>query len=121
MKKVGIYCKIIVIISAILVLFILIKRNDVRNEEFEIFQIYTIKGGDYRRTQINVIVFITEYDIDEMCEKAKNEHERINEKSDELLIRLYDSRKGLKKHKCVGEREYNNNKKTMIINFFQRK
>lgn len=112
MQKNGIYYKIILLITAILILFIFIRKNGVNQEEFEIFQIYTIKGGNYRRTKINVIVYVSEYDIDEMCKKVKNEYERINEKSDELLIRLYNSRKEFKKHKCAGEREYKNNKKS---------
>ncbi len=112
MQKVSTYCKIIVLISTILISFILIRKGEINQDEFEIFQIYTLKGGDYTRTQINVIVYVSEYDIDEMCKKAKNDYERLNEKPDELLIRLYNSRKELKKHKCAGEREYNDNKKS---------
>ena len=95
-----------------MLLFVLIKKDEVNKEKFEIFQIYTLKGGNYTRTKINVIVYASEYDIDEMCKKVKNEYERINEKSDELSIRLYNSRKELKNHKCAGEREYKNNKKS---------
>lgn len=115
MRKNVMYFKNILLIIAILTVFILIRMNEINQEEFEIFQIYTMKGGDYRRTQINVIVYVSEYDIDEMCKKVKNEYERTNEKSDELLIKLYNSRKELKKHKCAGEREYKNNKKSQWL------
>lgn len=87
-------------------------RREIRKkqEEFEIFQIYTVQGGDYRDTRINVIVNVADYNTSEMCDKVKEEHERINEKSDKLLIRLYNSRKDFKEHKCAGEKEYKNNK-----------
>ena len=71
MQKVSTYCKIIVLISTILISFILIRKGEINQDEFEIFQIYTLKGGDYTRTQINVIVYVSEYDIDEMCKKQR--------------------------------------------------
>ena len=93
---------------------------DIINRNFDLLHSHAPLATSYYFRLVNrkkriptVLTYHTkyEYDIDEMCKKAKNDYERLNEKPDELLIRLYNSRKELKKHKCAGEREYNDNKK----------
>lgn len=111
MKKTGIICNFILCISIILALLIFAGAEETK-EEFEIFQIYTVQGGDYRKTSMNVIVNVEDYNISEMCDKVKAEHERLNEASDELLIRLFNGRKAFKEHKCAGEKEYKGNTKS---------
>ena len=91
MKKTGIICNFILCISIILALLIFAGAEKTK-EEFEIFQIYTVQGGDYRKTSMNVIVNV--------------------EESDELLIRLFNGRKAFKEHKCAGEKEYKGNTKS---------
>ena len=110
MKKAGILCSVVLLLSVILILLISVRTKE-KKKEFEIFQIYTVQGGDYRKTSINAIVNIGDYNISEMCDKVKEEHERLNETSDKLLIRLFNSKKAWKEHICAGEKEYKDNKK----------
>lgn len=105
MKKMGTVRSLLFLISVILCISLFVIKLKPK-EDFEIFQIYTVEDRDYRRTKINVIVNIPEYEIEELCDKIKEKFETINEEQDELLIRLYNSRADFKEHKCAGQREY---------------
>lgn len=109
MKRWGMIGSLVALIVSMLVLSILAKRRE-EKDEFEMSRAYTIQGDGYKHTKIDVIVNIEGYDIDEMCDTIKEEHDRMNGEADKLQIRLYDSRADLRAHICAGERVYIKNK-----------
>lgn len=104
-KRAGVIGGLAISIACMLVLSISVKRREER-DAFEISRTYTIQGDGYKHTKMDVIVNIEGYDINEMFDTIKEEHDRMNGEADKLLIRLYDSRGDLKAHICAGERVY---------------
>lgn len=101
-KKLRIVVNLVVLTLILVSLSIFVRKKE-NEDEFEIFQSFIVEGGDGRRTRLNVIVNVSEYDINEMCDEIKERHDKLNGEADELLIRLYNGREDFKEHKCAGE------------------
>lgn len=74
--------------------------------EFEFCRTMAFQNGDFRDVYTSVVVNITGYDLEEMFNKIKDEHDLMNEPADQLTIRLYDSKDALKAGDCIGEKVF---------------
>lgn len=63
-------------------------------------------GDDSKDVYTSVVANVTDFDIDEMFEKIKEEYDLMNGHTKNLTIRLYDSRESLKNGDCLGEKIY---------------
>lgn len=63
-------------------------------------------GDDSKNVYTSVVVNVTDFDIDEMFEKIKEEYDLMNGHAKKLTIRLYNSREALKNGDCLGEKIY---------------
>lgn len=74
--------------------------------EFEILHSFKFSSSNRVDTDLDVIVNVEDYDIDEMMIKVKKEQERINGKSDTLTIELYNSIEDWENCKCAGKAKF---------------
>lgn len=74
--------------------------------EFEIFHSFKFSSSNRIDTDLDVIVNVKDYDIDEMMIKVKKEQERISGKSDTLTIELYNSVEDWENCKCAGKAKF---------------
>lgn len=80
------------------------RQNEPR--EFEIFHSFKFGSSNRVDTDLDVIMNVEDYDVDEMMIKVKKEQERINGKSDTLTIELYNSVEDWENCKCVGKAKF---------------
>lgn len=80
-------------------------ETEVREFEFCRSMIFQ-HGDDSKDVYTSVVVNVKGFDIDEMFEKVKEEHDLMNGHAENLTIRLYDSREALKNGDCLGEKVY---------------
>lgn len=74
--------------------------------DIEFCRTMVFENGDTRDVYASVIVNISDYDLEEMFDKARDEHDLMNGKPDQLTIRLYDSRDDLMAGNCKGEKVF---------------
>ncbi len=74
------------------------------SREIEFYHTIIFQNKDTRDVYASVIVNTQDYDLEEMFDKARDEHDLMNGKPDRLTIRLYDSRDDLKDGNCKGEK-----------------
>lgn len=75
-------------------------------KSFEIYQSYIFTGGDYKRTELKVIVYETGESVEMLYSEIQSFHDGMNGVSDELNIELYDSKKSLLKGDFLSEHTY---------------
>ena len=75
-------------------------------EDFEIYQSYKTSFNNGDMCHINVIVYVKEYDIDEMFEQVRQHYNTINGEVDKLDIRLFNSKKDFEQFNLAGERTF---------------
>jgi len=74
--------------------------------EIEFCHSFIFQNGDTKDVYASVIVNTQDYDLDEMFDRVRDEHDLMNGKPDKLTIRLYDSRDDLKNGNCKGEKVF---------------
>ena len=82
-------------------------KREVR--DFDIYQSFIHEGADYKSTYLYVIVNKKEYTEDEIYDSIIDFHAKMNEVSNELTIRLYESKEALSDGKCISEQVFYNN------------
>lgn len=90
---------IIVVIAGTTHLIYCIQSKKRKQQEFLVYQSYSHVGGGYDDTQLFVIVYVKNYDAEQMCLKVRDSHDLINGASDKLTINLYNSKKDFINHK----------------------
>lgn len=102
--------KIILFFLACFLIGLTIRWNlEVSNSDsksFDIYQSYIFTGGDYKRTELKVIVYETGENIEILYPEIQSFHDGMNGISDELNIELYDSKKSLLKGDFLSEHTY---------------
>lgn len=107
--KIGIiigYCNVMFIIGIYIGSMHSKIGNITQEQRFDIFQSYSFTSGDYKDTTIMAIINDGDYDTDTMFEEIKDFHNTLNGESDELTIRLYNSRNDCKSGNCIGNKTY---------------
>lgn len=102
MRKAVYMCMIAFVIGIFIGLLSPIKEKTIH--EFEIFQSYSFGNVDYRDTTLQVIVYSKEYDIDELYEKVRVFHNKMNGIPDKLTINIYNSKEDWEISNSVGTR-----------------
>lgn len=75
-------------------------------KRFEIYQSFCFTSGDYINTSIKVIVNEKDYDPASVFEEIRDFHSVLNGESDELEIRIYNSKRDFQNHNCAGRMVY---------------
>lgn len=78
-------------------------------KEFEFCQNYTVIGGGEVTTSLRIIVNVTDYNIEEMFEKIKDEYIEMEGEPNVLEIRLYKSRSDLLTPNYIKKKFYKRN------------
>lgn len=74
--------------------------------DFSFYRTMVFQNGHTREVYASVIVYIEDYDIEEMFDRIRYEHDLMNESPDKLTIWLYDSKEALKAGERKGEKVY---------------
>lgn len=101
--------QIVILVIIIAILFCLYTFTRPEPKEFEFCQNYTVIGGGEVTTSLRIIVNVTDYNIEEMFEKIKDEYIEMEGEPDVLEIRLYKSRSDLLTPNYIKKKFYKRN------------
>ena len=107
MKKTIVKVVVLLVCCYFLGMFIGTLYNKTKPQaDFEIFQSYKTSFSNGDSCHINVIVYVKDYDIDEMAEQVRQHYNKMNGEVDKLDVRLFNSKKDFEQFNLAGERTF---------------
>lgn len=74
--------------------------------EFDFYNSMIFQNGDTKEVYLSTVINTTDYELESMFERVKEEYIKLNGKADKMTLRLYENKEAIREDDCLGEKIY---------------